>query len=334
MAQQDILDIFEDCMNRLMSGQSVDDCLQLYPQYASRLRPYLEVAESVQTARIPAIEILEDQEIAWQSIEHALSNLSVQPLRPSFNIRIQLFVAIALLLLLTLAGGFALTRPDVPDTHNIIVPIELSITPSPTLEDIATDTPQPTASPTQTSTPSSTPSPTLTHTLTMTSKSINRSESTHHPSDTSVPTLTVPSECGTPLTIDEAVNLVLEIYPNTTITVAKQATRFGDTLVWEIETSHDIKATIDVACGYILTLERQDTDTTTTIITTEAVTSEDTQTIDSISQSNEDETIESDSTDANDEDSEEDSEDDEDGEDDEEDDHKDEDDEDSEDGTD
>jgi len=39
---RDIEDILEDCLNRLIAGAGIDDCLKEYPLYASRLEPLLE----------------------------------------------------------------------------------------------------------------------------------------------------------------------------------------------------------------------------------------------------------------------------------------------------
>ncbi len=54
MASSDMFDAFDDCITRLHAGQSVEDCLRAYPQYAATLRPMLEIGLSVRRAT-PAV---------------------------------------------------------------------------------------------------------------------------------------------------------------------------------------------------------------------------------------------------------------------------------------
>jgi hypothetical protein len=50
MASPDLINAFDDCVERLREGQSVDDCLRTYPHYAPVLRPMLETGLAVQRA--------------------------------------------------------------------------------------------------------------------------------------------------------------------------------------------------------------------------------------------------------------------------------------------
>lgn len=45
---QNIEDILDDCLERLLKGESVEDCLRRYPQQASRLEPLLEISAVLQ----------------------------------------------------------------------------------------------------------------------------------------------------------------------------------------------------------------------------------------------------------------------------------------------
>ncbi|MCU0498743.1 MAG: LysM peptidoglycan-binding domain-containing protein [Anaerolineae bacterium] len=45
---RELLNAFEDCLNRLQAGESVAACLRLYPQYADQLRPMLQTAQIAQ----------------------------------------------------------------------------------------------------------------------------------------------------------------------------------------------------------------------------------------------------------------------------------------------
>ena len=285
MAQVDILDIFEDCINRLAVGQSIDECLRIYPDYATRLRPMLETTETVQTAElIPEAEQAEDISAIWEIIQQKRPHVKPVVVLPrrSRHFRTQLLVAIILLLCLTLATAFFLSRPDLP---NITVPIVDTLTLVPTqtktvepiiiddvlmTETVVDKTSSPTYTKTSivtitlssTATMTATPSPT--HTLTATQTVTPSPTHTLIPSQTPLPTVTFVPGCDAPTSVTEASDLVLEIYPNTTIVSARQVTRFGDRLVWEIITSHGIEVAIDVGCGHILTIERDDDSESTT----------------------------------------------------------------------
>jgi hypothetical protein len=75
-----------------------------------------------------------------------------------------------------------------------------------------------------------------------------------------LPTATFAPGCGAPLTEQDAINRVLEIYPNTTVTSVSEGVLFGGTLVWVVQTSHQIEVTIEVACGVILSIEQVGSD--------------------------------------------------------------------------
>ena len=57
MADQDLREAFNDCINRLSAGQSIGDCLRAYPQYASELEPLLEVGALVERAQATPYEV-------------------------------------------------------------------------------------------------------------------------------------------------------------------------------------------------------------------------------------------------------------------------------------
>ncbi len=45
MAEYDFIEVFNDCVDRLAAGQTVEDCIRHYPQYANDLRPMLEAGQ-------------------------------------------------------------------------------------------------------------------------------------------------------------------------------------------------------------------------------------------------------------------------------------------------
>lgn len=279
MAQLDILDIFEDCITRLAIGQTIDECLQSYPDYATRLRPMLETTQTVQTVDLVSeIEQSEDIPIIWEIIQQKREHITPFAALPrrSRSIRTQLLVAIILLLLLTITTWFFFSRPDLPTmTVPIVDTLTLVPTQTYTAEPLITDdilitetvvdkipssthTKTATMTMTLSATATMTATPSPTYTLTATQTVTPSPTYTLVPSQTPVPTATFVPGCDAAISMTEASELVLEIYPNTTIVSAKQVTRFGDRIVWEIITSHGIEVTIDVGCGHILTIERDD----------------------------------------------------------------------------
>ena len=63
------------------------------------------------------------------------------------------------------------------------------------------------------------------------------------------------------ISAQEAINIVLEIYPNTSIIAIELDDKFGGTLVWEIHTSHGLELNIDAQSGVILTIENDNNNT-------------------------------------------------------------------------
>lgn len=304
MAQPNILDIFEESLNRLADGKTIDECLSIYPDYAVQLRPMLESVNFVSTLRPTDAEIRTDQALVWQQILRALPDYEAKPptrRRP----RVLLLVAVLLLPVLMAAGIVALSRINTPpEVEPIIVPsqetpitelpsatfvttteaaLTHSLTHTPTLTSTPapplTNTQQPSPLPSSTSFPSIVPTNTLVPTFTLTHTQVPPTATrtpaatlTARPTNTPrpptrvpvTPTATFVPGCGAPLTMEDAVRVVLGIYPNTTISEIKLTDDFGDRAVWEVRTSHGLEVNIDVACGTILSIDRRGSSSTNT----------------------------------------------------------------------
>lgn len=159
MGSRDFYDIFNECVDRMAAGQSLEACLRLYPAEASRLRPLLEAGAQVRHMLPEAVEMRADQSSVWQHLEPQLARQRLNRRRnPGIG---RLLLAAALLTGLLGGAYFALSRPQ-QDT-NLIEPL---VTTSPTHTDTATPTSTftPTLTPTPSATPSDTPSPTPTDT--------------------------------------------------------------------------------------------------------------------------------------------------------------------------
>jgi hypothetical protein len=72
MAELDLTNVFNDCVDRLAQGQSIDECLRRYPQYASTLRPMLETSLLVQRMRVQPADVLLAQNHVRRRFEDAL----------------------------------------------------------------------------------------------------------------------------------------------------------------------------------------------------------------------------------------------------------------------
>ena len=85
MAERDFLtDVFNDCVERMRGGASIDDCLRRYPQYAADLRVMLFSAEAVRRAQAPAGEAAQAQMNARFRFEAALQQKGRQRGMPAF----------------------------------------------------------------------------------------------------------------------------------------------------------------------------------------------------------------------------------------------------------
>ena len=72
MAELDLTNAFNDCVDRITQGQSLEDCLRRYPQYASALRPMLEAGLLVQRIRVQSADVLAAQNRVRRRFEDAL----------------------------------------------------------------------------------------------------------------------------------------------------------------------------------------------------------------------------------------------------------------------
>ena len=105
MAELDLTNVFNDCVDRIAQGQSIDDCLHRYPQYASSLRPMLEAGVLVQRLRVQPAEVLVAQTRVRRRFEDALR---APPPRRS-SIAVQFIYAIAAIFIIGFIAVVSLT---------------------------------------------------------------------------------------------------------------------------------------------------------------------------------------------------------------------------------
>lgn len=117
MAEIDIFDAFDACIDRLNKGESIDSCLRDYPQHANRLRDLLQTGDLVYRAQIPAAEVAQDKAAVRPRI--APSRTSRRPLH---------FLPMALAAVFALAaGGVLILSLLSPRIGNIFSNVALSL---------------------------------------------------------------------------------------------------------------------------------------------------------------------------------------------------------------
>jgi uncharacterized membrane protein YgcG len=62
MSERDLTPIFHECVEMLAAGNTVEDCLRRYPQYASQLRPMLETGLLVRRVMVNPLTVQQAQD--------------------------------------------------------------------------------------------------------------------------------------------------------------------------------------------------------------------------------------------------------------------------------
>lgn len=101
MAEIDLIDAFSDCLDRLAAGQTIEDCLSVYPQFATRLRLMLEMGIVVRRAEVPLEEVIQAQD----RVRFRFTQAVATPGPRRLPIRRFVEIAAALALVLFLASG-------------------------------------------------------------------------------------------------------------------------------------------------------------------------------------------------------------------------------------
>lgn len=107
MADRELLEAFDDCVSRMAAGQSINDCLRRYPQYAAALRPMLEVGKLVERAQAGTFEVTTAQAHVRARV---IERLQAPPRRRSYAA----WVAAAASLLIAAAATFGAAENSLP----------------------------------------------------------------------------------------------------------------------------------------------------------------------------------------------------------------------------
>jgi len=164
MANPGLTEAFSDCVDRLLAGQSVDECLAAYPQYAAELRALLETGTAVRRAAPP----VPPEAIArvYARVMQAASHVETprRPFLPVSRLAAAAVLAVVILVIALIAGLF---EDDDERLRTEPIPsATATITATPTASCAPTRTPQASRTPLPTYTATPSPSPTRTPTIT------------------------------------------------------------------------------------------------------------------------------------------------------------------------
>jgi hypothetical protein len=107
MVEKTLHDALNDCIDRLASGMTVEECLRLYPQHAAELRPMLETGLLARRVQYHPFEVMQAQDRARARVVAAMTgHQPVQQRRSAFGG----FLRAAAVLVLILVGMLGISR--------------------------------------------------------------------------------------------------------------------------------------------------------------------------------------------------------------------------------
>ena len=120
MASERLIDIFDDCATRLANGETIDECVQSYPQYEDDLRVMLEATRIPRRAHAPSHEVGQSQVRVGERFERALRLESIVTRRsyPIGRVASILFVLLFIGSLLT-TGVVVVAQDSIPAINSI-----------------------------------------------------------------------------------------------------------------------------------------------------------------------------------------------------------------------
>jgi len=163
MMQPDLFDALNDCIDRIAAGQSLQDCLEAYPQYETELYELLTTGQQISIARADDVELAGMRQRITSDIDRVIFSDFILPDTQSRR-RLFSWGGLAAALLLVIAGAVVLFISLRPDDEIEVLATDAD-TPTAT---IITNTPIPTLTFTQIVTQTNVPTATITNTPTPT----------------------------------------------------------------------------------------------------------------------------------------------------------------------
>lgn len=116
MVDRDLIEAFNDCIDRLAQGSSIGECLRAYPQYADQLRPMLTAGGLVRRAQLTTQEVATAQDRVRFRVEQALNTAQPPSTRRRYPRRILAMVASILLIFgVFITGASIIAQDSLPD---------------------------------------------------------------------------------------------------------------------------------------------------------------------------------------------------------------------------
>ena len=124
MTQKKIEDIFDECLERMFAGESIEDCLKTYPEQASKLEPLLKTSSAF-IRRLAAIQPAPEFRVKVRSQLQARLYAKQEKVKiPFWRQRWAVATASILLVLLAGAGMVAASTSALPD--ETLYPVKLA----------------------------------------------------------------------------------------------------------------------------------------------------------------------------------------------------------------
>lgn len=125
MKNSEFENILDECLDRLASGETLEQCLQSYPEQAAQLEPLLQMAQAVikASAILPRAEFKARARYEFRSALQAEATKRRQPL---FSLRRRWSVALMVVSILLLAGGGTVVAASSSMPDSPLYPVKLA----------------------------------------------------------------------------------------------------------------------------------------------------------------------------------------------------------------
>jgi hypothetical protein len=136
MASNDLINAFHDCLGLIEQGQTLDQAIRRYPQFADDLRVLLTARDSVPRYELPVAEVAAARSRIQPVIDQIIDTIPERRPRPWLIPLLMVMLVLVVILVVWLLGG----RDDAAPEPTLTVP---AVVLTATLEPSATWTPAP-----------------------------------------------------------------------------------------------------------------------------------------------------------------------------------------------
>jgi hypothetical protein len=125
MKDREFNNILDECLERMLAGETLESCLKLYPEQAAKLKPLLETVLAVKEASAvePSPEFRARARYQFRS---ALGEKAAPKRRPFFGWLPQWATALSIVLVVLLVGGGTVVAASNSMPDGILYPVKLA----------------------------------------------------------------------------------------------------------------------------------------------------------------------------------------------------------------